>query len=226
MFLPVSGAVRDLSGIGPGDPHRVVPNFIGALPPSPPAGDPRLEALPDEPFLMYFGDVTEDKGVRVLVEAYARLEAPPPLVLIGRELIDDLPAVSGVRAIGPLPHSLAIEALRRSLLAVAPSLLPESFGIVALEAAAAGKPAIVADIGGLSDIVADGETGVLVPAGDADALAAALRRLLDDASLRARMGEAAVARAALFSPDAVVPQFEAAYDEALQARGKSSRTGL
>jgi glycosyltransferase involved in cell wall biosynthesis len=221
MFLPVSGAVRDLSGIGDGEAHRVVPNFIGELPPPPPAGDLRLDALPEEPFLLYFGDVTEDKGVRLLVEAYGELEGPPPLVLIGRR-IDDIPLPPGVHALGPMPHALAIEALRRSLLVIAPSLLPESFGIVALEAAAAGKPAIVSEIGGLSDVVADGETGLLVPAGDAAALRAALRQLCGDGELRARMGEAAVARAKLFSPDAVVPQFEAAYGAAVDARLKKT----
>lgn len=218
MFLPVSDAVRDLSRVGD-EPHRVVPNFIGELPAAPPVGDPRLEALPEEPFVMYFGDVTEDKGVRLLVEVYARLDSPPPLVLIGRKLIGDLPAVPGVHALGPLPHDLAIEALRRSLFAVAPSLLPESFGIVALEAAAAGKPAIVSDIGGLSDIVVGGETGLLVPAGDLGALRSALATLLADSQLRARMGEAAAARARLFSPEVVVPKFEAAYREALRAGG-------
>jgi glycosyltransferase involved in cell wall biosynthesis len=217
MFLPVSDAVRDLSGIGAGDPHHVVPNFIGELPPALPADDPGLAALPDEPFLMYFGDVAEDKGVRLLVDAYAELRDPPPLVLIGRS-VDEMPALPGVQVLGRMPHALAIEALRRSLFAVAPSLLPESFGIVALEAAAAGKPAIASDIGGLSDIVADGETGLLVPAGDREALRRALQRLCGDGALRASMGEAAKARAGLFSPDAVVPQFEAAYREALQSR--------
>ena len=225
MLLPVSEAVRDLSGIGPDVPHRVVPNFIGALPPEPAEGDPRLAALPPEPFILYFGDVTEDKGVRMLVDSYARLEGAPPLVLVGRRLIDDLPELPGLHATGPLPHSLAIEALRRSLFAVAPSLLPESFGIVALEAAAAGKAAIASDIGGLRDVVVDGETGFLVPPGDSAALEAALRRLCDDPELRERMGEAAVARARLFSPDAVVPQFEEAYAEALSARLKRSGRG-
>jgi glycosyltransferase involved in cell wall biosynthesis len=226
MFLPVSDAVRDLSGLGPELPHRVVPNFIGELPPAPAADDPRLTALPEEPFILYFGDVTEDKGVRLLVESYAKLDGAPPLVLVGRVLVDDLPDLAGLHVLGRMPHALAIEAVRRSLCVVAPSLLPESFGIVALEAAAAGKPAIVSDIGGLRDVVAGGETGLLVPAGDGDALAGALRRLCDDASLRMRMGAAAAERAKLFGPDEVVPRFEAAYDEAIAARLKrESRAG-
>lgn len=226
MFLPVSDAVRDLSGLGSGTRHRVVPNFIGELPPAPPAEDPNLATLPEEPFVLYFGDVTEDKGVRLLVESYAKLEIAPPLVLVGRVLIDDLPDLAGLHVLGRMPHAVAIEAVRRSLFVVAPSILPESFGIVALEAAAAGKPAIVSDIGGLRDVVADGESGLLVPAGDADALGAALRRLCDDASLRARMGVAAAERAKLFGPDTVVPQFEEAYDEAIAARLKrESRAG-
>jgi len=220
MFLPVSDSVRDLSGVA-GERHRVIPNFIGALPPAPAADHPGLAALPDEPFILYFGDVTEDKGVRHLVEAYTGLEAPPPLVLVGR-LIDDLPDVPGVHALGPLPHELAIEALRRSLFSVAPSLLPESFGIVALEAAAAGKPAIVSDIGGLSDIVLDGETGLLVAPGEVEVLRAALARLCGDAALRGRMGDAALRRAADFSAAAIVPQFEAAYEEASRIGGTRS----
>jgi glycosyltransferase involved in cell wall biosynthesis len=218
MFLPVSEAVRDLSGIGPELPHRVVPNFIGELPPPPPVEDPRLAALPEEPFLFYFGDVTEDKGVRLLAEAYAGLEGAPPLVLAGRLLIDDLPELPGIHALGPLPHRLAIEALRRSLFAVVPSLLPESFGIVALEAAAAGKAVVASDTGGLRDVVVDGETGLLVPAGDREGLATALAGLLGDAELRERMGEAARRRVAEFGPDRVVPRFEEAYRAALDAR--------
>ena len=69
-------------------------------------------------------------------------------------------------ALGPMPHPYAIEALRRSLFTVVPSILPEPFGLAALETAAAGKPIVAADIGGLRDIVVDGETGLLVPPGD------------------------------------------------------------
>jgi glycosyltransferase involved in cell wall biosynthesis len=218
MFLPVSEAVSRLSGLDERVAHRVVPNFIGELPEPPAADDPRLAALPAEPFILYFGDVAEDKGVGRLVEAYAGLEGAPPLVLIGRQLIDGVAEVPGVVALDPLPHPLVIEALRRSLLSVAPSLLPESFGIVALEAAAAGKPAIVSDIGGLKDVVADGETGLLVAPGDTGALRTALERLLADGELRARMGRAAQDRARLFSPATVVPMFEDAYRAAIARR--------
>jgi glycosyltransferase involved in cell wall biosynthesis len=156
------------------------------------------------------------------VEAHAGLDDPPPLVLIGRQLIEDLPSPPGLHALDRMPHRLAIEAVRRSLVVAAPSLLPESFGIVALEAAAAGRPAIVSDIGGLKDVVVDGETGLLVPPGDREALRAALAKVCGDGGLRARMGAAARRRARLFGPEAVVPQFEDAYREALRARLKGS----
>ena len=208
MFLPVSEAVaRALRARRAATLHEVVPNFIGELPPPPPADDPRLAALPAEPFILYFGDVAEDKGVGNLVEAYRELEEPPPLVLIGRQLLEGVGEVPGVVALDPMPHPLAIEALRRSLFSVAPSLLPESFGIVALEAAAAGKPAVVSDIGGLSDIVVDGETGFLVAPGDREGAARRLRAALRRRGAAAsgwgrRRGE----RAKLFSADAIVPR--------------------
>lgn len=221
MFLPVSEAVRDLSGLDASVPNRVVPNFIGELPPPPADGDERLARLPSEPFILYFGDVTEDKGVGTLLEAYRGLARPLPLVLIGRQLIEGADRVPGVTVLDPVPHPVAIEALRRCAFSVAPSLLPESFGIVALEAAAAGKAAVVSALGGLRDVVVDGETGILVPPGDREALRAALRRLCEEPGTRERMGEAARARARLFGPEAVVPQFESAYELAVEARLKA-----
>jgi glycosyltransferase involved in cell wall biosynthesis len=218
VFLPVSAAVRDRCGLGPGDLHRVVPNFVGELAPPPPDADERLAALPDEPFVLFFGDVTVDKGGGQLVEAYRALDDPPPLVLVGRCYLDEMARAPGVVALGPMPHRLAIEALRRSLFAVAPSLLPETFGLVALEAAAVGKPIVASDIGGLAEVVVDGETGLLVAPGAREGLREAMRRLLDDAGLRSRMGEAGKLRAAQFGPDVVVPRFEEAYELALAAR--------
>lgn len=215
VFLPVSATVEELCRIREDEVSRVIPNFIGELPQAPPAEDPRLARLPEEPFILYFGDVTEDKGAWELVEAYRTLEDPPPLVLIGRCYLDELATRPGVHVMGAWPHGLAIEALRRSLFSVAPSIWPEPFGLVALEAAAAGKPIVATATGGLCDIVVDGETGLLVPPEDRAALAAALRRLTDDAELRDRLGAAAHRQAAGFSPEAIVPQFEQAYEVAL-----------
>ena len=146
--------------------------------------------------------------------------------MIGRRLSEDLPAVAGLYVFDRMPHPVAIEALRRSLFTVAPSLLPESFGIVALEAAAAGKPTIASDIGGLRDLVCDGETGYLVSPGDTGALAGAIGRLCAEDAMRGRMGEAAARRAKLFGPDQVVPRFEDAYREARELRLKrATRSG-
>jgi glycosyltransferase involved in cell wall biosynthesis len=216
VFLPVSAAVGELCRVsGPTAP--VVSNFLSELPPPDPADEPLLARLPDEPFILYFGDVTLDKGVGHLVDVYRQLDAPPPLVLIGRDYLD-LAGTPGVIALGKMPHRAAIEALRRSMFTVAPSIWAETFGLVALEAAATGRPIVASDIGGLRDIVVDGESGLLVPPGDSAGLRAALRRLIDDPHLRARMGEAAERRAELFSPDLVVPQFEEAYRLAIEAR--------
>jgi glycosyltransferase involved in cell wall biosynthesis len=222
VFLPVSETVENLCRIREDEVSWVIPNFIGELPPAP-LEDPRLAALPDEPFILYFGDVTEDKGTWELAEAYRELEDPPPLVLVGRCYIDELKEQPGVHALGAWPHALAIEALRRSLFSVAPSLWPEPFGLVALEAAAAGKPIVATDMGGLRDIVVDGETGLVVPAEDRRSLAAAMQRLIADPQLRERLGAAARQQAARFSPAAVVPQVEQAYEVALATH--RARTG-
>lgn len=214
-FLPVSSTVEEHCRIGGSEVSRVIPNFIGELPAAP-ADDPRLDLLPAEPFILFFGDVTEDKGAWELAEAYAELGDPPPLVLIGRCYLDELANRPGVHVMGAWPHELAVEALRRSLFSVAPSLWPEPFGLVALEAAAAGKPIVACAIGGLRDIVRDGETGLLVPPEDRGALAAALGRLIADAELRERLGAAARRRAAEFSPASIVPRFERAYELAVE----------
>jgi glycosyltransferase involved in cell wall biosynthesis len=93
-----------------------------------------------------------------------------------------------------------------------PSVLREAFGIAALEAMAVGRPVVAARSGGLADIVVDGETGCLVPPGDAGELRAALRRLLADEALRARMGAAGRRRAeSVFSEQVVLSRLEKAY---------------
>jgi glycosyltransferase involved in cell wall biosynthesis/GT2 family glycosyltransferase len=85
----------------------------------------------------------------------------------------------------------------------------EQFGRVAVEAMAAGVPVVASDSGALPDVV--GGAGILVPAGDAAALARALAVVLDDPARAARMREAGLARAAQYTWDAIAEQYEAMY---------------
>lgn len=215
MFISISNAVEELSRVGDHRAHRVIPEMVAPLPPAPPDVDATLSFLPDEPYVLFFGDVGEDKGARHLIDTYRTLHDPPPLVLIGRHRMDGLDGDPRIIAPGPMPHPAAIEAVRRSMFTVAPSVWIEPFGIVGIETAAAGKPIVASDVGGLHDIVLPGETGLLVPPGDVPALRAALEQLIGDPKLCERMGAAASRRAAAFGPDAIVPQFEEAYGEVL-----------
>jgi glycosyltransferase involved in cell wall biosynthesis len=90
-------------------------------------------------------------------------------------------------------------------LVVLPSVGPEAFSRVPLEAAAAGRPTVGARAGGIPEEIVDGETGLLVERGSAPALARGIAQLLDDEALRERMGRnAARFVAKQFDPDAIV----------------------
>jgi D-inositol-3-phosphate glycosyltransferase len=94
---------------------------------------------------------------------------------------------------------------------VVPSLY-ESFGLVALEAMACGTPVIASRVGGLQQTVEDGETGFLVPAGDAEALAGRLQTLLTDRDLRRYLGRNAVRRAQSYTWDVVADRVTGLYE--------------
>ena len=219
LFIPVSREVAARCRLeGRDAPYEVLPNFLIEEPRAD-AGDARLSALPASEFILYVGDLAADKGVGVLLEAHARMRRRVPLVLIGRAGEEHLVGEQeDVVALGILEHDAVLAAWRRCAIAVVPSITRETFGLVALEAMAAGVPVVASRVGGLPDVVSDGESGLLVAPGDAGELAAALERLLDDPQLRLRLGAGAAARAQEFSADAVVPRFEAAYERALARR--------
>lgn len=221
MFLPESRAVADGNGLTGGrTPFRVIPVFIAADV-AVPKGDatPYLAQLPSEDYLLFVGAFGSYKGVDVLIRAYTKLVNPPPLVIVGYHTSEypvqtsDLPPNVIVRK--DWPHHAVIEAFRRSMMALVPSVWAEPFGLVVLEAMATGRPVIASRIGGLTDLVVDGETGFLVTPGDSDALGGAIERLLADPALRARMGQAGQQRVAEFQPDAVIPRIEGVYRKLL-----------
>ena len=214
LFLPVSRAVAESNHLAQdGLPFDVVPNFAADAEPLGECEDPRLRELPREPFILQVGDVVPDKGVRILFEAYRTLDAPPPLVLIGRIAEDVARALpQGVIATGPWPHELVLAAWRRSLFGTMPSLCLDACPTVTFEAMAASKPVVASALGGLLDQVVDGVTGLLVEPGDPTALARGMERLLSDEELRAHMGAAARKRFDNeFQADVVIDRIESIY---------------
>jgi glycosyltransferase involved in cell wall biosynthesis len=99
------------------------------------------------------------------------------------------------KAVGWHPHEAVLRMYERASICVVPSLCEEAFGLVAVEAMASARPVCASRVGGLKDIVRDGETGLLFDRGDVAALEAGLDRLLDDEALRRAMGDAGRRRA-------------------------------
>lgn len=194
----------------------VIPNFLDEderAVRTPPVGLP-------EGFLLFAGSALPHKGLSVLLEAHRRLRADLPLVAMALSPTRHLnrlrrKASDGVIFYRSAPHPQVMAAWERCLLGVVPSLWAEPCPTTALEAMSRGKPVVASAVGGLPEVVADGETGILVLPGDAEALREGIEALLQDEALRQRMGEAARERfQRLFTGERVIPQIEAAYHRA------------
>lgn len=96
----------------------------------------------------------------------------------------------------------------------------EGMGRAVVEAMAAGLPVVATCVGGLPDVVVDGQTGLLVPPRDPGALAEALMRLLEDPDMRTRMGRAGQIRAEEFSDQVMFERLEALYSQILTQHGR------
>lgn len=217
MFVPVSQAVADDNGLAArGLPVQVIPNFVpddvAELEPAP---HPLTELLPKGDFMLFVGAFGRYKGLDVLLEAYAGLRDAPPLVIIGYQTseypIQTKVFPPGVVALYDWPHAAVMQAWARSMLAIVPSTWSEPCPTVAMEAMALGKAVIASRIGGLTDIVGDGETGLLVAPSDPAALREAMAALLADPARRAAMGAAGARRVARFQAGAVISSIEHLY---------------
>lgn len=182
-----------------------------------------LEKLPREPFILFVGAIRRVKGIEQLLEAYERLDAPPPLVLIGT-LENDSPQQfpPGVSVLEKFPHRAVMAAWERCLFGVLPSLWPEPLGSVVYEGMSRGKAVIGTIPGGHADMIVDGKSGLLVRQGETDALECAMRALLTDNDLRERLGRAARERAELFRARHAVPKFEQLYREIIASASTAS----
>jgi D-inositol-3-phosphate glycosyltransferase len=183
---------------------------------------------PAGPLILFVGRIQPLKGAPVAVEALARLGDHPraELVVVGgpsgprgrahladlHELVDRLGLAGRVRFVDPQPHELLSSYYRAADVCVVPSR-SESFGLVALEAAACGTPVVAADVGGLTTLVDHGVTGFLVdpvtPAGMAEAVSV----VLGDAGRAACLGRASAVRARRYTWSEAAAQLRATYDD-------------
>ncbi len=170
------------------------------------------------PVALFVGRLdAEHKGLLTLVRALSRIppSARPRIRLAGADwggagavlrLAGELGVREQIELLGPLDRPRLLQEYRTADLFVLPSHL-EPFGIVLLEAMAAGLPIVASRVGGIPEVVSEGENALLCPPGDPAALAAALERCTTDALLRRRLGAAGRARVLRFSWEAVLPEW-------------------
>ncbi|HEY2180172.1 MAG TPA: glycosyltransferase family 4 protein [Solirubrobacteraceae bacterium] len=173
--------------------------------------------------VVFAGRLVRPKGADVLIRAARDVDAEFVICGTGRELeplrrlASRLHVSERVSFVGWLaPEQLARELAEASVVAI-PSLWPEPFGLVGIEALAAGRPVVASATGGVEDWLEHGRSGLCVPAGDPRALARALSELLADPARQSSMGEAgAIAVGERFTERHHIEALLAAYDTARQ----------
>jgi D-inositol-3-phosphate glycosyltransferase len=182
--------------------------------------------------LLYVGRIQPLKGAALAVRCLATLDDPSVmLVVVGgpsgpdgvaevkrvRALAHELGVADRVRWVPPQPHHRLAHFYRAADVCIVPSRT-ESFGLVALEAAACGTPVVAASVGGLRSLVDDAHTGFLVEGRDPADYAAPVTLLLDEAQLAAEMGLSASARSRRYSWSTTAGRLRRLYGD-LVARG-------
>jgi glycosyltransferase involved in cell wall biosynthesis len=192
-----------------------------------------LDAFREGPVLLYVGRYTEVKRISLLIRAYAkareRFDTRAPLVLLGGypgeyegehpQTVIDQTGAPDVFLPGWHSHDDLALGMNASDVVVLPSV-HEQFGQVLVEGMACGLPVIAVNNHGPATIVDDGETGLLVPPDDEDAMAEALVRIVNDNDKRKRMGENAYLRSReRYSWPALAERVAETYDEVLRNVG-------
>lgn len=194
------------------------------------AGARAAIGLRGEPTILFVGRIQPLKRIDLAIEALVQMRrSDAQLVIVGgpsgpegeaeltrvTALADSLGVAHRVRFVPPQPHHLLSSWYRAADVVVVPSR-SESFGLVALEAAACGTPVVAAAVGGLTSVVDDGRTGVLVDGADPSVWAAHLDHLLDHPATAAAMASAAVRRARHYSWPAAAARLRRLYADLAQ----------
>ena len=200
-----------------GGEYRVVPNGVDVD--APPAG-PKPPG--EELRLVFVGRPEERKGLPVLLAAFEELvrHLPSRLTVIGADAADvsrylaDPEVARHIEPLGRISGDELWSRLHEADVLCAPSLEAESFGMVLIEAFAAGTPVVASAIAGYADVVSDGVNGVLVPPADPQRLAEELQSLHLEPERRAAMGAAARASAQRYAWSRVADEVADVYDAA------------
>jgi len=203
---------------------KAIPNFVNLAEYRPAAPEARGSiAPPDTKVITHVSNFREVKRVKDVVRVFARIRRAMPATLVmvgdGPERVDaenearELGVGQDVRFLGRLDSVASL--LQSSDLFVLPSQT-ESFGLAALEAMACGSPVVASRAGGLPEVIEDRVSGILEPVGSVEAMGRRAVELLRDPVRYAAMRDAAVAKAAEFSADRIVPMYEALYEEVLR----------
>ncbi|MCV2458666.1 glycosyltransferase [Streptomyces sp. ICN988] len=227
-FFCISAAQRDVlvaAGM-PAERLAVKHNFV-------PDPDARRSGTGEH--VLYLGRLAEAKGVRLLMAAWDEVSAGGgvgvPLVIAGtgpleREVTAWAAGRDDVRYVGLYGPEQCRRAVARSVAVVAPSTWLEAFGLVVVEAMAAGVPTVAAGHGAFVELVEDGVTGLLHRPGETASLAACLRRITAEPDRNRRMGLAARRRYEQgFSPAVGLERLVEGYRAAIAGRSAKARGG-
>ncbi len=156
------------------------------------------------PVIFFCGRHEERKGLSVLIDAFARLDVDAALWIASdgpdtARLVAQTAGDPRIRWLGRISDEEKFARLRRADVFCAPSLRGESFGVVLVEAMAAGTTVVASGLDGYRNVATDGVDALLVAPGDTDALAAALTRAISDDELATRLRRAADGRAEEFA---------------------------
>ncbi|HTE64509.1 MAG TPA: lysylphosphatidylglycerol synthase domain-containing protein [Solirubrobacteraceae bacterium] len=200
-----------------GGSYRIVPNGVTLPDGGVPAARRRAPGEPLE--IVFVGQAVERKGLSVLLRAFEALRehVPARLTVVGASEPEVAPLLvdrAGVTILGRVSDAEKHAALHAADVLAAPSLGGESFGMVLTEAFAAGTPVVASDIAGYRDVVTDGVDGLLLPRGDATALAETLRDLALDPERTATLGAAAGGSAERYAWPKVAAQVAEVYADA------------
>jgi len=236
--IAVSSAARDyIASYFDGD-YVIIPNGIDVKR----FGDPRIEPWPQyqdgKLNILFVGRLEKRKGFRFLLHAFRRVKTLMPqtrLIVVGAyDEEDKQPFEEYVREhrladvcfVGWVSDEDLPRYYRSCDIFCAPSTGFESFGLILLEAMAAGKPIVTCDIPGYRTVMADGQEGLMVPPEDEDALARALIRLLRDPAARHVMGQRGRAKAQAYAWERVSEQVLIYYQELMAQRGRGWRAAI